>query len=947
MDDDVKSQLNLVNNEGRAEPDVNRKVEVNMEVNTSATDSAQERERSPRSVLVDDEVKATDSNKASPRGNSPDTKPTRKIQQQPTMRTSRLFDHLSDATEEASRGFALLSDCVYASKALGNSGQETLDCDCEEDWRDGLNHACGEDSDCINRVTKIECVSGNCGEGCQNQRFQQKQYANVSVIKTEKKGYGLRADADLEPNDFVFEYIGEVIGEELFRSRLMKYDTQRLEHFYFMSLTRIEYVDATKKGNLGRFCNHSCNPNCYVDKWVVGDKLRMGIFALRHIKAGEELCFNYNVDRYGANPQQCYCGEPNCSGILGGKTQTERTTKLPLAMIEALGIDDGDHWESSVKKARKKKAGESEEEYVSSIQPRMLEDGEVGVVMSTLRSCKEKWVATKLLHRILAVDEQRVLNRVVKFHGYEYLKTTLNTFKDDNDVVLQVLNILYKLPRVTRNKIDDSNIEPLISEFSQSQHQEIATESKKLIEVWRTLQVGYRIPRAKADRSTRENARSFFDDRRQQAREAASAPLPKAPSPVRNAPTGPRSSMPQRNPHYVPPRRKYPQPPPRDTAQLPAGWRSAVDHKTGRQYYWDTANPEQKSWVRPTTEIAKVNAALQAQKIQEIINQCAQPTPKPSSASNTPQPAGTPVAEPKTEKWRSWPAEKQRKLYENTIFPHIKYVADKYYKRLPKEDLKKFVKDVNRTLAASDYKHGRVNDPTRVDEKQESKIRKYTRDFLDKAVKKHELREAERASAGNRKPEVAQGEPPRSALPHVAEEIPTRSAPSADAGQQIANDCAPRSEGSLDSSATDLKRKRDGSREDDIMEDATADLTPGHTPLAKRIKEADVEEPSPPPPPPTPPPLEELDDAVMIEDDADGRRLREHEDELRLENEEAHRLQQDAAEQKRLREHEEALERENQEALLALQTDKRASEADGDASMTNAVNGAKMGTVMV
>src|SRR5690348_2306282 len=80
---------------------------------------------------------------------------------------------------------------------------------------DGKNHACGEDSDCINRATKMECVDGdcNCGLACQNQRFQRRQYANVSVIRTEKKGYGLRANVDLNPNDFVFEYIGEVIGE--------------------------------------------------------------------------------------------------------------------------------------------------------------------------------------------------------------------------------------------------------------------------------------------------------------------------------------------------------------------------------------------------------------------------------------------------------------------------------------------------------------------------------------------------------------------------------------------------------------------------------------------------------------------------------------------------------------------------------------------------------------
>jgi SET domain-containing protein len=278
------------------------------------------------------------------------------------------------------------------------------------------NLACGDDSDCINRATKMECYGDcGCGEDCQNQRFQRQQYARVTVIKTEKKGYGLRADTDLHPNDFIYEYIGEVIHEGQFRRRMLQYDEEGIKHFYFMSLSKGEFVDATKKGNLGRFCNHSCNPNCYVDKWVVGDKLRMGIFAERSIKAGEELVFNYNVDRYGADPQPCYCGEPNCTGFIGGKTQTERATKLSHATIEALGIDDGDSWDTAVaKKPRKKKSGEDDEEYVNNVQPKSLDEDGVTKVMATLMQCKEKWIAVKLLGRIQSCTEEKVINRVVK-----------------------------------------------------------------------------------------------------------------------------------------------------------------------------------------------------------------------------------------------------------------------------------------------------------------------------------------------------------------------------------------------------------------------------------------------------------------------------------------------------------------------------------------------------
>ena len=80
---------------------------------------------------------------------------------------------------------------------------------------------------------------------------------------------------------------------------MQEYFDEGIEHFYFMALGRDEFIDATKKGNLGRFLNHSCRPNCKVEKWVVGKKSRMGIFTKRKIAAGEELTFNYNVDRYG------------------------------------------------------------------------------------------------------------------------------------------------------------------------------------------------------------------------------------------------------------------------------------------------------------------------------------------------------------------------------------------------------------------------------------------------------------------------------------------------------------------------------------------------------------------------------------------------------------------------------------------------------------------------
>ncbi|GIY63172.1 histone-lysine N-methyltransferase SETD2 [Caerostris extrusa] len=66
-----------------------------------------------------------------------------------------------------------------------------------------------------------------------------------------------------------------------------------------MALKSDEILDAANKGNLSRFMNHSCDPNCETQKWTVNGNLRIGFFAKRDIKAGEELTFDYQFQRYG------------------------------------------------------------------------------------------------------------------------------------------------------------------------------------------------------------------------------------------------------------------------------------------------------------------------------------------------------------------------------------------------------------------------------------------------------------------------------------------------------------------------------------------------------------------------------------------------------------------------------------------------------------------------
>ncbi|GAD97928.1 SET and WW domain protein [Paecilomyces variotii No. 5] len=810
---------------------------------------------------------------------------------QKITRPPQLFNHLPDSTADAKATFQMMEECTYANKYMGYT-EHAMDCDCAEEWDPvaGRNHACGEDSDCINRATKMECVGDcGCGSDCQNQRFQRKEYAKVAVIKTDKKGFGLRAEMDLRPHQFIFEYVGEVINEAHFRRRMRQYDEEGIKHFYFMSLSKGEFVDATKRGNLGRFCNHSCNPNCYVDKWVVGEKLRMGIFAERHIKEGEELVFNYNVDRYGADPQPCYCGEPNCTGFIGGKTQTERATKLSNATIEALGIEDGDDWDTAVaKKPRKKKTGEDDEEYVDSVQPKSLNEDGVTKVMAALMQCKEKWIAVKLLGRIQRCEDERVRNRVVKMHGYQILNSQLSAWKDDHNVVLQILDILDKFPRLTRNKIIDSKIESTVQPLAQCGDERVEKKAAALLAVWATLEVGYRIPRMKRDPTANASTPTVNQfARRESTRDERKRSKSRSRSRSRSieAPRGPAAQGRGGHAHRPRPFRRQFNP-------LPAGWFAA--EANGRTYYYSARGDT--TWTRPTAPAPQPPPPPKPEPkdkaLQDIIDgimNAKEHTPKEKTATPATPQGAKPSSEKKDskEKWRTYSEEKQKRLYENTLFPHVKYVMDKFKHKLPKEDLKRYAKDVAKKLVNSDFKNNRVEDPNKISEKQQKQVKKFCKEYFDKAVVKHRQYEKKRserkAQEGREKGETPTDGEPKAEVDSAAKEggsddedfkmsdnegddngsaspngRPCDKDPKQEGGSQISTPPAPppppgEPEDEDETEATSLKRKRDGNHDDDKAGDGE------YSPIKRQRSQT-------PPPPPPPPPDEAGDDENRDED---------------------------------------------------------------------------------
>lgn len=79
-------------------------------------------------------------------------------------------------------------------------------------------------------------------------------------------------------------------------------------------------MDSRKRGNIGRYLNHSCEPNVFVQNvFIETHDMRFPViafFAFKRIKAGSELCWDYHypVGQVEGKEIMCYCGAKNCGG---------------------------------------------------------------------------------------------------------------------------------------------------------------------------------------------------------------------------------------------------------------------------------------------------------------------------------------------------------------------------------------------------------------------------------------------------------------------------------------------------------------------------------------------------------------------------------------------------------------------------------------------------------
>ncbi|NXU93990.1 SETMR methyltransferase, partial [Xiphorhynchus elegans] len=177
-----------------------------------------------------------------------------------------------------------------------------------------------------------------CGESCHNRVVQRGLQLRLQVFHTLRKGWGVRTLQDIPRGSFVCEYAGEVLGPAEARSRVQaqspedpNYILALREHLHDGRVLET-FVDPTHVGNVGRFLNHSCEPNLFMVPVRVDSMVpKLALFAATDIPAGEELSYDYSGRFH--NPQgssrehkpleedsrlrkPCYCGSRTCASFL-------------------------------------------------------------------------------------------------------------------------------------------------------------------------------------------------------------------------------------------------------------------------------------------------------------------------------------------------------------------------------------------------------------------------------------------------------------------------------------------------------------------------------------------------------------------------------------------------------------------------------------------------------
>jgi histone-lysine N-methyltransferase SETD1 len=140
----------------------------------------------------------------------------------------------------------------------------------------------------------------------------------VKFARSAIHNWGLYAMENIAKDDMIIEYVGEQVRQQISEIRENRYLKSGIGSSYLFRIDDNTVIDATKKGGIARFINHSCMPNCTAKIIKVEGSKRIVIYALRDIALNEELTYDYKFEREIGSTDRipCLCGTAACKGFL-------------------------------------------------------------------------------------------------------------------------------------------------------------------------------------------------------------------------------------------------------------------------------------------------------------------------------------------------------------------------------------------------------------------------------------------------------------------------------------------------------------------------------------------------------------------------------------------------------------------------------------------------------
>lgn len=127
----------------------------------------------------------------------------------------------------------------------------------------------------------------------------------IARRRSQLHGFGVFAVDPITKNTRVIDYAGELVRNSESEEREDRYFAEG--NIWVFRVNRAWSRDANVGGNIARFINHSCTPNCYYE---IVDKT-IWIRAARNIRRGEELTYDYQTIGERSLPCRCRPGCPN------------------------------------------------------------------------------------------------------------------------------------------------------------------------------------------------------------------------------------------------------------------------------------------------------------------------------------------------------------------------------------------------------------------------------------------------------------------------------------------------------------------------------------------------------------------------------------------------------------------------------------------------------------